>query len=85
MNNEYDPKTPARKHALDLTVIEWTLVLWSLFCAQTVLGMCIAIPVGIVYALSASGRDADTICVLISIFGVVTTVGIILYSLLTKK
>ena len=82
MNND---TPPARKHALDLTVIEWVLVLWSLFCAQTVLGMCIASPVGIVYALSASGRDADTICVLISIFGVVMTVGIILYSLLTKE
>ena len=82
MNND---TSPARKHALDLTIAEWVPVLWRLFCAQTVLGMCFAVPVGIVYALSASGRDADTICVLISIFGVVTPVGIIMHALLTKE
>ena len=41
MNNEYDSNTPARKHALDLTITEWVTVLWRAFCAQTMIGLCV--------------------------------------------
>jgi hypothetical protein len=42
MNIELDSDTPSRKHALDLTIMEWFTVLWRAFCAQVLLLICIS-------------------------------------------
>lgn len=42
MNIELDSDTPSRKHALDLTIMEWFTVMWRAFCAQVLLLICIS-------------------------------------------
>ena len=79
MNNEYDSNTPARKHALDLTIMEWVPVLWRVFCAQTVLGICIGLPVAMIYAMAQEGKTGgdDLVYVFGAVFAVAVAVGIV--------
>ena len=74
MNND---TSPARKHALDLTVIEWTLVLWSLFCAQTVLGICVGLPVALIYTMAQEGQSENGPYIYLTVFAVAMVAGIV--------
>jgi len=79
MNNEYDSNTPARKHALDLTITEWVTVLWRAFCAQTIIGLCVALPVALVYAIAQEGQSGgdNLVYVFGALFAVAVAVGIV--------
>jgi hypothetical protein len=79
MNNEYDSNTPTRKHALDLTITEWVVVLWRAFCAQTVLGLWVALLVALVYAMAQEGQNSgdNLVYVFGALFAVAATAGIV--------
>ena len=77
MNNEYDSNTPTRKHFLDLTVVEWILVLLRVFCAQTVLGICVGLPVALIYTMAQEGQSENGPYIYLTVFAVAMVAGIV--------
>lgn len=79
MNNEYNSPTPSRKHLFDLTIMEWFTVLWRAFCAQTVLGICVGLPVALIYTMAQEGKTGgdNLVYVFGALFAVATVAGIV--------